>query len=196
MSLFPRIFFLVCGEYVVRFPLPVVFFYLVTTSWIFYISLLCENSINQSLNQQHGIFPHKIEGKQLIRGYTKFDFTVDEGKGRLNPSRDKNEGKHRRRKVEKSWVTFLLCDPGWCVPSLTLTRKKGMTKHRFIFEHTRPQQRVIQHVHNGSSKDGYWSRDLQFRIHINHTDSQNSHTVFSYQHRFHCSSRCQEFIPI
>ena len=23
--------------------------------------------------------------------------------------------KHRRRKVEKSCVTFLLCDPGWCV---------------------------------------------------------------------------------
>ena len=28
--------------------------------------------------------------ERLVRGYTKFDFTVDEGKGRLNPSRDKN----------------------------------------------------------------------------------------------------------
>ena len=45
----------------------------------------------------------------------KFDFTIDEGKGRLKPSRGKNEGKHRRRKVEKSCVTVLLCDPGWCV---------------------------------------------------------------------------------
>ena len=31
---------------------------------------------------------------------TKFDFTVDEGKERLNPSRDKNQGTHRRRKVD------------------------------------------------------------------------------------------------
>ena len=32
------------------FPLRMmVFFYLVTTGWIFYISLLCENSINQSI---------------------------------------------------------------------------------------------------------------------------------------------------
>ena len=43
----------------------------------------------------------------------KFDFTVDEGKERLNPSREKSKGMHRRRKVdEKFCVTFLLCDPG------------------------------------------------------------------------------------
>ena len=31
-------------------------------------------------------------------------------------SREKNEGTHRRRKVdEKSCVTLLLCDPGWYV---------------------------------------------------------------------------------
>ena len=37
---------------------------------------------------------------------TKFDFTVDEGKERLNSSREKNKGMHRRRKVdEKSCVT-------------------------------------------------------------------------------------------
>ena len=36
----------------------------------------------------------------------KFDFTVDEGKERLSPSREKNKGTHRRRKVnEKSCVT-------------------------------------------------------------------------------------------
>ena len=29
-------------------------------------------------------------GERLIRGYTKFDFTVDDGKERLNPSRDKS----------------------------------------------------------------------------------------------------------
>ena len=47
------------------------------------------------------------------RQYTKFDFMVDEGKERLNPSREKNKGMHRRRKAdEKSCVTFLLCDPG------------------------------------------------------------------------------------
>ena len=28
------------------------------------------------------------------------DFTVDEGKEWLNPSRDKNQGTHRRRKVD------------------------------------------------------------------------------------------------
>ena len=53
-------------------------------------------------------------GERLYRGYIKFDSTVDERKKRLNLSRGKNEGKHRRRKVEKSCVTFLLCDPGWC----------------------------------------------------------------------------------
>ena len=41
---------------------------------------------------------------------------VDEGKERLNPSREKNKDKQHRRKVdEKSCVTFLLCDPGWYV---------------------------------------------------------------------------------
>ena len=39
-----------------------------------------------------------------------------EGKERLNPSREKNEGTHRRKKMdENSCVTFLLCDPGWYV---------------------------------------------------------------------------------
>ena len=53
---------------------------------------------------------------RLIRAYTKFDFTVDEGKERLNPSREKNKGMHRRRKVdEKSCATFPLYDPGWYI---------------------------------------------------------------------------------
>ena len=67
-----------------------------------------------------GIFPHTqkkypTSGERLIREYTKFNFAVDEGKERLNPSREKNEGNHGRRKVEKSCVTFLLCDPDWYV---------------------------------------------------------------------------------
>ena len=56
-------------------------------------------------------------------GYTKFDFTVDEGKGRLNPSRDKNEGKHRKRKVEKSCVTSA------CASTSLTSRINGMTTH-------------------------------------------------------------------
>ena len=39
----------------------------------------------------------------FLVGTQKFDFTVDEGKGLLNPSREK---KLRQQ---------LLCDPGWCV---------------------------------------------------------------------------------
>ena len=48
-------------------------------------------------------------------GTLKFNFTVDERNGRLNHYHDKNLGKRRRRKVEKSCVIFLLRDPGWCV---------------------------------------------------------------------------------
>ena len=53
-SLFPSIYctisaFSLYGEYVVRPFLPNCFFYLVTTGWIFDISL-CENSVNQSTN--------------------------------------------------------------------------------------------------------------------------------------------------
>ena len=45
----------------------------------------------------------------------KIRLTLDEGKERLNPSREKNKGMHRRRTVEKSCVTFLPGDPGWYV---------------------------------------------------------------------------------
>ena len=56
-------------------------------------------------------------GERLVRGYTKFDFTVGEGKGRLNSSRETNQGKHRRRKVEKSCVTLpsSCVNPAWYV---------------------------------------------------------------------------------
>ena len=54
------------------------------------------------------------ERKSLV--HKKVDFTVDEGKEWLNPSREKNEGTYRRKKVdEKSCVIFLLCDPVWYV---------------------------------------------------------------------------------
>ena len=75
---------------------------------------------NISCKESHelGCFltPCPSSGERLLHGCTKFHFTVGEGEGRLNPSRDKIEGKHRRRKVDaKSCATFLLCDPGWCV---------------------------------------------------------------------------------
>ena len=59
----------------------------------------------------------------------QFDLTVDEGKGRMNPSRDKNQGKHRRGKVEKCCVTFLLCDPGWCVHKSDVQNKWDDNTH-------------------------------------------------------------------
>ena len=70
--------------------------------------------------------------KRLIR-YTKFAFTVDEGKERLNLSREKNKGMHRRRKVEeKSCVT-------WAGASNDLTSringKKTHTHITFFFLH-------------------------------------------------------------
>ena len=46
----------------------------------------------------------------------KFDIAVVEGKECVNPSGEKNEGTHRRKKAyQKSCVTFLLCDSGWYV---------------------------------------------------------------------------------
>ena len=77
-------------------------------------------SSNPGAFTRTGIFPHKKRKKKinaqevriinsLVHKISKFDFNVDQGKGRLNPSREKNEDKHRRRKVdEKSCVTFLL----------------------------------------------------------------------------------------
>ena len=84
-----------------------------------------------------GIFPHKkkkkkspTSGERLIRGYMKFDFTDDEGKGRLNPSRDKNKGRHRKRKVEKSCVT-----PAGASTSLTSRIVNVMTTHTHTYIH-------------------------------------------------------------
>ena len=59
--------------------------------------------------------PNKWRIVIIVRGHTKFGFTVDQGKGRLNPSRDKSSGKHRRRKVGGE----ILCDPGWCVHNVS-----------------------------------------------------------------------------
>ena len=43
----------------------------------------------------------------------------------MNPSREKNKGMYRRRKVdEKSSVGFLLCDPGWYVHKPDVQNKR------------------------------------------------------------------------
>ena len=55
----------------------------------------------------------------------KIDFTVDERKERLSPSRDKNEGrKHRRRKVDEKFCVT----PAGTSTSLT-SRINGNTTH-------------------------------------------------------------------
>ena len=59
----------------------------------------------------------------------KFDFTIDEGKKRLNPSRGKTQGEHRRRKVEKSFVT-----PA-CTSTKLTPRINGMTAHTHTHTH-------------------------------------------------------------
>ena len=61
------------------------------------IVLRFSSSVSSNLGAvtRTGIFSHRnkkcpISGKRLIRGYTKFVFTVDGGKGRLNPFRENN----------------------------------------------------------------------------------------------------------
>ena len=67
---------------------------------------------------------------QKTHTHTKFDFTADEGKELLNPSREKNLGTHRRRKVhEKSCVTFLLCDPAGTSNELEVQNKWEENTH-------------------------------------------------------------------
>ena len=45
--------------------------------------------------------PHYFYDNHLSdTGRPEFDFTVDEGKEWLNPSRDKNQGTYHRRKVD------------------------------------------------------------------------------------------------
>ena len=74
MSLFPSIFvpltFSLCMEsksYVFSFRM--VFFYLVTTGWIFDFSLLCENSINQNRDTEAYVGPAKRH--QIIKKKTE-----------------------------------------------------------------------------------------------------------------------------
>ena len=59
----------------------------------------------------------QVSGERLIRYYTKFDFTVDEGKERLNPSREKKLRQAPQKEGGEilCGVTFLLGDPGWYV---------------------------------------------------------------------------------
>ena len=70
----------------------------------------------------------------------KFDFTVDEGKGWLSPSRDKKlrqapQSKVKKRRKKKSGVAFLQCDPGWYFHILTercsrTSRINGITENK------------------------------------------------------------------
>ena len=76
--------------------------------------------------------------------FSKFDFAVDEGKERLNPSREKNEGEHRRRKVGKSCVT-----PAGTSTSLT-SRINGMTTHAHIIV---PSNHTIIGAHSLEHKE-------------------------------------------
>ena len=83
---------------------------------------------------------HELEflpnkGRTIKSLLHKFDFTVDEGKERLNPSRGNNQGKHRRRKVEKSCVT-----PA-CTSTKLTPRINGMTAHTHI--HTRVSTKKV-----------------------------------------------------
>ena len=58
----------------------------------------------------------RVENDQIVSTQNSTSRSTRERKERLNPSREKNKGTHRRKKVdEKSCVTFLLCDSGWCV---------------------------------------------------------------------------------
>ena len=89
---------------------------------------------------------HDMENDYFVGTQNSIYFTVDEGKGGLNPSRDKNQGKHRSRRKEKSCVTFLLSDPGRCGASTSLTsRINGMTTHT---QHILPQNRGKKHTTN------------------------------------------------
>lgn len=56
----------------------------------------------------------------LRRGYIKSDFTLDEGKGQLNPFRGKKEGyEHRRRKME-DYFFLLECNSYFDIPPVLL----------------------------------------------------------------------------
>ena len=59
--------------------------------------------------------------------HTKFDFTVDEGKVRLNPPREKDQGRHRRRKVETSVWPYSSCVTPAGTSTSQTSRINGMT---------------------------------------------------------------------
>ena len=60
--------------------------------------------------------------KSLV--HKKVDITVDKGKERLNPSREKNKGMHRRRKVdEKSCVASSCVTPAGTSNELDVQNK-------------------------------------------------------------------------
>ena len=56
--------------------------------------------------------------------HTTVDFTVDEGKGRLNSSRDK-----KLRQAPQKEGGEILCDPGWCVHKSGVQNKWDDNRH-------------------------------------------------------------------
>ena len=69
-------------------------------------------------------YPTSGEQLPVLRGYTKSDFTVDEEKGRLNPSRDQ-----KLRQAPRKEGGEILCDPAWCVHKFDVQNRNGMTTH-------------------------------------------------------------------
>ena len=79
--------------------------------------------VSSTGKMKNGYFPVPVRAREfglankwrtISRGYRKFDFTVDEGKGRLNPPRDKKSR---------------LCDPGWCVHKSDVQNKRDDNTH-------------------------------------------------------------------
>ena len=119
--------------------------------------------------------------KKIVRTQ-KFDFTVDEGKKWLNPSREKNYGNHRRRKAdEKSGVTFLLCDSGWYVrPTNLMSRMSGKKTH------THTQTRKTRKISTQTTFVVYfiqWLTRVLFS-HRNHLSSTLKIKQYKYQKYF------------
>ena len=90
-------------------------------------------------------------------GKKRHTHTIDEGKERLNPYREKNKGMHRRRRVdEKSCVTFLLCDTPADASDANLTsfRINGKKTHT-----THTHKKLMSKMHSSSGPARIYIRD-------------------------------------
>ena len=86
----------------------------------------CNGTFPHKKNRIKKIMPNKW--RTINSWVHKIDFTVDEGLGRLNPSRDRTL-RQAPQKVEISCVAFLLCDPGWCVHKSDVQNKWDGNTH-------------------------------------------------------------------